>query len=173
MCVLDAQELLNKGVVYSDEPIGSDQIQPCGIDLRLHKVSRVGGRGWLARASKTRVSPTERIIPSFSGWYHLERGNSYLFEFLESCNIPEGIAAWIYGRSSLVRCGIYAHSMCFDPGYRNVLGCPAFAFNEMSIEVGARVATFVGFRSESKMLYTGQFQDSNNRQINLPEERMI
>jgi len=137
--------------------LNADQIQPNGIDLRLKSVSSIHTRSVLVLPEKTGDIWIEQII-SNDGYFYLYSGTAYIVEFYEHVNIPQGLAAYIIGRSTLNRHGIFARSSLYDTGFNNFAGCTLYPFIDVKIRIAERLAQIIFFTADSISLYNGQYQ---------------
>ena len=93
------------------------QLQPNGFDLSLHEVSRLTMPGQMGAENADRLLPnTEPLEFDGSGWVTLPPG-PHLITFNEVVNIPLGLMALGYPRSSLLRSGVSIHTAVWDAGY--------------------------------------------------------
>ena len=94
-----------------------EQLQPNGFDLSLHEVSRLTVPGQIGVDNADRFLPaTEPLEFDTNGWLSLPPG-PHLITFNEIVNLPLGLMALGYPRSSLLRSGAAIHTAVWDAGY--------------------------------------------------------
>ena len=139
-------------------PVGGDQVQPAGVDLRVASVSRIVEPGMLGREGK-RV-PRGEEIPAENGVWRLAPGH-YRIRFLDVVSVPVWAVGFCYPRSSLLRMGASLHCAVWDPGYTGRGEALLVVYNEHGIilEEGARIAQIVYARIEGETRpYRGDYQ---------------
>lgn len=102
-------ELVDAGVVTSDNPFDADQIQPASIDLRL------GARAWRVRASylprgrkvSDRLPDVVMHEMDLGRGAVFESGCVYIAELQEGLNLPRGISARANPKSSTGRVDVF------------------------------------------------------------------
>jgi len=93
------------------------QIQPSGIELTLHQVHTLEGRGSVDFNNTERKLPEGRPLEfNENGWLDLGPG-CYRILYNEVVNIPLDLTAIARPRSSIIRCGANIHTAVWDPGY--------------------------------------------------------
>jgi len=134
-----------------------------GFDLRLGKVSKVTGKGYMGL--QERDSANSKIIaeynPSKIKSIIIKPGQSYLVTTLEKVNMPTNLTAKTWLRSTLYRSGIIMSAGNIAPGYSGELSF--FFFNagkaQMEIDLGARIVHIVFWKVDGKTnTYRGQWQ---------------
>lgn len=134
-----------------------------GFDLRLGKVSKISGKGFLG--IKERNSADSKLIaeynPKKKQSITIKPGESYLVTTLEKVNIPQNITAKTWLRSTLYRSGIIMSAGNIAPGYQGELSF--FFFNagnaKMEIELGARIVHIIFWEVNGRSsTYRGQWQ---------------
>ena len=94
-----------------------EQLQPNGFDLSLHEVSRLTMPGQIGAENADRLLPaTEPLEFDADGWLTLLPG-PHLITFNEIVNLPLGLMAQGYPRSSLLRSGAAVHTAVWDAGF--------------------------------------------------------
>jgi deoxycytidine triphosphate deaminase len=132
-----------------------------GFDLRLGDLSVIeSGLGSL-RVETRKTPPSKRINRGSSNFFHLLPETSYLATTCEAFDLPDGLAAQFFPRSTLFRSGIFFQSSILPPGYS---GTMTFALQNLSknpfeIEFQSRFAHVVFFEvSGAGNKYRGQWQ---------------
>ncbi|AAB99105.1 deoxycytidine triphosphate deaminase, putative (dcd) [Methanocaldococcus jannaschii DSM 2661] len=121
-----------------------EQIQQCGIDLRVWKIFKIEGEGVIDFSNEKRKLPNYIEIFNSEKDEHikLDRG-VYIVKVADYIKIPENVAGFAYPRSSLLRMGATLYSAVHDPGYE---GRPEYlmqVFNPITIYKYARIAQIV------------------------------
>jgi dCTP deaminase len=103
-------DLIDQGAITATLGVGSDQVQPASLDLRL------GRRAWRVRASflprpggtvAARIADVAMHELDLSGGAVLERGCVYIAELQEHLALPEGISGRANPKSSTGRIDIF------------------------------------------------------------------
>jgi len=134
-----------------------------GVDLRLGKVFRLKGKGFLGvdERDTPEIVPVAEYKDGESRSITLKPGEYVLTESIEVFNMPADLLAILKPRTTLHRSGIIVRMGAVDPGYcgtvhpglYNAGGVP------VSIELGARYinAMFLEVKGETRK-YRGQWQ---------------
>lgn len=150
--ILDGKAVIAKNYVTFDEDHmwnKDEQIQPNGVDLRVKSVKHVNGKVILPRDKRIDAKGMQlQEIPAKNGYFELKDwpGN-YLVDFYEHVSVPPGYCAIIITRSSLVRAGCDVITGLWDTGFQGRLGASLRLKNPVDIEVGARMAQVVFYKS--------------------------
>ncbi|WP_447803659.1 dCTP deaminase [Pseudomonas serbica] len=132
-----------------------------GFDLQLANLSRIGSGSGSLRSTTRRTPDSEFLSADNDGCFRMEPGRSYLATTIEEFDLPEGMVALFYPRSTLFRSGISFSSSVLPPGY---IGPMTFALTNhhieaFEIEIGARFAhAVIQLVSGDIGLYRGQWQ---------------
>jgi dUTP pyrophosphatase len=126
------------------ENLEEEQIQQCGIDLRVWKIFKIEGEGVIDFSNEKRKLPNyvEVFNSEKDECIKLESG-VYIVKVADYIKIPENVAGFAYPRSSLLRMGATLYSAVHDPGYE---GRPEYlmqVFNPITIYRYARIAQIV------------------------------
>ena len=169
--ILDGKTITEKGYVTFPKDTLFDteeQLQPNGVDLRLHEVRHVGGRADLPRDGRIDAqSVTINEITPKNGWFELDQmhGN-YLVDFMENIRVPERFCAIIITRSSLVRVGCDFVTGLWDSGFSGRLGASVRLRNPVRIQYGARAAQVVFQQSTFRgHTYNGAYQGTSQSEF--------
>ncbi len=143
----------------------ADQVQPNGVDVTLHSVSRYGGRGTVAASNADRVLPElEALEFDAAGFIDLDPG-PYHIVYNEVVNLPLDLMALGRPRSSLARCGVSVHTAVWDAGYNGrstsllVVNNPAGFRLQRNAKVMQLV--FFGLSRRADQGYSGRYQGEN------------
>lgn len=174
MSILNPKYFLdNNYIKTSDEnyPILEDkQLQQNGIDLRLAKVFKLELKEnqeiWLSefKSLDTTKSLELREIPLQDDTWYLEPNTAYNVQFLEDCEIPEDVSAFIRHRSTINRFVGTVTSGWYDSGFKSSGGCGAILRtdnNPVIIDKHFRLAQIIFLESNSNSLYDGQYQEKS------------
>ena len=138
--------------------VEKNQIQPNAVDLRLKNVFRILPTEFYISDDRKQHRKTEQIWPDLLTEFHLESGQSYQFDCLETVTIPNGYAGWLIARSTLNRNGIFITSGLYDSGFNNTVG------GVMHIRGGparianrTRIAQFIYAEAETVGMYDGDY----------------
>lgn len=139
-------EYLDSGKIKVEPGVRNDQIQPASLDLRI-------GDTLYDKAHEEEV---EDLV--------LEPWRPYLGFTLDRVELPNDIAAFMTGRSSVGRGFVVVHKTAgwVDPGFRGQLRLEMFNFGmtRFKINPGQRVAQLVFTPTDrSTGGYDGQYQD--------------
>ena len=151
-------------VIITDPKDGECALQQNGIDLRLDEVQVAEGftSFHLNKVGDNKCSYFP-VVPSYDGMFHLEPFKQYAFDFMEEIEVPVGMAAYLFIRSSMNRySGIFTVGL-YDSGFRGRLGGIFRPFIETYIQGGCRVAQIVFFHADSFRPYEGQYQDQKGQ----------
>ena len=167
--IISPLEILEKKIVYVDggELILSgdeNQMQQCGIDLRLAKAYNISGPTEFF-VSKKSTKPDLFPLAISDNCYLFKAGQQYALDFVEDISVPEDMAAMIINRSTINRFSGTISSGVYDPGFRSKGGCGAVyrPTRDTKIEIGFRMAQVVFYTAKSASLYSGQYQDSKEK----------
>lgn len=166
---LTGKQIKELGIITN---ICDEGVQQQGIDVRVKKISRVGGGsnheicvGMVPAEGKT-IAPKTSELNEVNGRWELSEGY-YELEFEEGCKIPNYIAMYFKTRSSLVRCGAEILSGQFDAGFETKnMGAFLKVNIPIIIEKGARVAQAIlteTYEVGEDNLYNGQWQYDKQR----------
>lgn len=135
----------------------------CGYNLRLGKVHRFKGTGYLG--IEERKTPDTVLIAEYSPKkkqiFKLLPGQSVSVTTVESVNLPHNLIALLQPRSTLYRSGIIMRGGNVAPGYKGNLSFILFnpSKSAMTFEMGARIVHILFFEVKGKSnAYRGQWQ---------------
>lgn len=168
--VLDGRTIVAKNLVTFPDDLydTEEQIQPNGVDLRLHRVLHVQGRPALPAYGRIDADNVQvQEIPLKDGWFQLtELVGNYLVDFRESISVPDGYCAIIHTRSSLVRCGVEVLTGLWDTGYQGQLGGSVRLKNPISLQYGARLGQVLFYKAAfNGHRYAGLYQGTKSTEI--------
>lgn len=156
-------------------PIDNEQIQPASIDLRI-------GNFFLKPVPKSgddyNAFDKQVDYESFVGEYILKPHEFVLATTLELVNLPNNLTAFVEGRSSIGRMGLFVQNAGWvDPGFTGEITLELFNASEAPIKLipNTRVAQLV-FCTMSESCdnpYNGKYQFQKNAvgsRINLDME---
>lgn len=145
-----------------------------GFDLRLNSLLRIRGGTGSLRVETRRTPATEDAVPDSDGLFNLQPGASYLASTCETFDLPDGLAAQFFPRSTLFRSGVIFQSSILPPGYIGPMTFAIYNSTEAAFELqrGARFAHAVFLLvSSTATKYRGQWQGGRISQPD--DERQI
>ena len=150
--------LENKSLTIT--PVEKEQIQPASVDVRLGNTFSIVedmSRGILFLDNeivyKTITADTYVLLP----------GQFVLASTMEYFELPDNLTAFVEGRSSLGRIGLFIQNAGWvDPGFRGEITLELFNANRCAIELkaGRRVGQLVFAQLDDTALnpYSGKYQ---------------
>lgn len=134
-----------------------------GIDLRLGKVFRIEGKGFLG--IEERETPPSVLVAEYNSDKKssivVKPGDYFLTETMERFNMPLNLLAVLKPRTTLHRCGVMARASVIDPGYCGPIYAAIYNAGPapLEIELGARYLNVMFFEVKGKSNpYRGQWQ---------------
>lgn len=142
------------------EPIEKEQIQPASIDIRL------GNTFSIVEDTSTGMINLENEIKYktiTSDTYILLPNQFVLATTMEYFDLPDDLTAFVEGRSSLGRMGLFIQNAGWvDPGFKGEITLELYNANRCAIELkaGRRVGQLVFAKMDDKALnpYNGKYQ---------------
>ena len=152
-------KMLEEGSLVAS-PIEPEQIQPASIDIRL------GNTFSIVKDSSTGIINLEDKIEYETietDTYVLLPGQFVLATTMEYFELPDDLTAFVEGRSSLGRMGLFIQNAGWvDPGFKGEITLELFNANRCAIELksGRRVGQLVFAKMDEKALnpYNGKYQ---------------
>ncbi|MBD5149446.1 MAG: dCTP deaminase [Oscillibacter sp.] len=153
------QEMLAAGTLKID-PMTREQVQPASVDIRLGNTFSIvedSSSGIIALDSEIRY----KTITSES--YVLLPNQFVLATTMEYFVLPDDVTAFVEGRSSLGRLGLFIQNAGWvDPGFQGEITLELYNANRCAIELkaGRRVGQLVFARMDGAALhpYRGKYQ---------------
>ena len=151
--------MLDEGTLVAS-PITPEQIQPASIDVRLGDTFSIVEDSSLGIVTleneiqyKTLKTDTYLLLP----------GQFVLATTMEYFELPDDLTAFVEGRSSLGRMGLFIQNAGWvDPGFKGEITLELFNANRCAIELkaGRRVGQLVFAKLDQKALnpYAGKYQ---------------
>lgn len=141
-------------------PVTEEQIQPASVDIRLGNTFSVvedSPSGIITLESEIKY----RTITADT--YLLLPGQFVLATTMEYFELPDDLTAFVEGRSSLGRMGLFIQNAGWvDPGFRGEITLELFNANRCAIELksGRRVGQLVFAKMDDSALnpYNGKYQ---------------
>lgn len=168
MTVLDGKTIVDKKYITFPDDIYSqiEQEQANGVDLRLHRVFEVTGRGHLPATGKMSFDniQSQEINPK-NGWFSFQKDRHYAVDCRETINVPEHYCSILIPRSSLLRAGVYLTSALWDANFYGRTGGFLYAVNPIDIQYGARIGQMVFFKADYNggAGYQGRYQGKDSQ----------
>ena len=152
-------ELLDRGTL-GISPLEPGQIQPASVDIRL------GNTFSIVEDSSSGIITLEREIHYKSiqtDTYLLLPGQFVLATTMEYVRLPDDLTAFVEGRSSLGRMGLFIQNAGWvDPGFHGEITLELFNANRCAIQLqaGRRIGQLVFSRMDGPALhpYNGKYQ---------------
>lgn len=148
----------NGGLVIT--PLEKEQIQPASVDVRLGKTFSI-----VEDSPEGKISLDERISyrTITTDRYVLLPGQFVLATTMEYFELPDDLTAFVEGRSSLGRMGLFIQNAGWvDPGFKGEITLELFNANRCAIELcsGRRVGQMVFARMDraAENPYRGKYQ---------------
>lgn len=146
------------------DTLHESQFQPCGVDLTLKTAFKFKSAGKIDFDNKERKLSEVEEIKFENDELHLQQG-AYKIVYGEYVRIPKDAAAFVYPRSSLLRCGVTVESAVWDPGYEGRGEAMLVVHNPhgITLKKNAKIAqmVFVKLSESAKQLYEGQYKGEN------------
>ena len=142
------------------EPLTKEQVQPASVDIRLGNTFSIvddSPTGMISLSSeikyKTITADKYIILP----------GQFVLATTMEFFELPDDLTAFVEGRSSLGRMGLFIQNAGWvDPGFKGEITLELFNANRCAIELqaGRRVGQLVFAKMDDSALnpYNGKYQ---------------
>jgi len=142
------------------EPLEKEQIQPASVDVRLGSTFSIvadNPAGVITLESEIQYKTIQ------TDTYILLPGQFVLATTMEYFELPDDLTAFVEGRSSLGRMGLFIQNAGWvDPGFRGEITLELFNANRCAIELkaGRRVGQLVFAKMDSAALnpYRGKYQ---------------
>lgn len=152
-------KMLVEGTLVA-EPIEKEQIQPASIDIRLgntFSIVRDSSSGIITLENKIEYETIE------TDTYVLLPGQFVLATTMEYFELPDNLTAFVEGRSSLGRMGLFIQNAGWvDPGFKGEITLELFNANRCAIELkaGRRVGQLVFAEMDDTAMnpYNGKYQ---------------
>ena len=152
-------DLIKKGTL-SISPLQDDQIQPASVDIRLGNTFSV-----VEDSSAGILNFTDKIAYKeiHAETYLLLPGQFVLATTKEYISLPDDLTAFVEGRSSLGRMGLFIQNAGWvDPGFSGEITLELFNANRCAIELqaGRRIGQLVFAQMDQAALkpYCGKYQ---------------
>lgn len=145
-------------------PLKEGQIQPASVDIRL------GNTFSIVEDSPSGIITLEKEITYKTiktDTYLLLPGQFVLATTMEYIELPDNLTAFVEGRSSLGRMGLFIQNAGWvDPGFQGEITLELFNANRCAIELrsGRRVGQLVFAEMDGAALnpYSGEYQGQRN-----------
>ncbi len=152
-------QMLDEGTLEIS-PVTKDQIQPASVDIRL------GNTFSVVEDFSTGIITMENEIAYKTietDTYILLPGQFVLATTMEYFSLPDDLTAFVEGRSSLGRMGLFIQNAGWvDPGFKGEITLELFNANRCAIELkaGRRVGQLVFAKMDQAALnpYRGKYQ---------------
>lgn len=153
------QAMLEQGTL-SISPLGPCQIQPASVDIRLGRtfcVAEDSCNGIISMGEEIHYKSIE------ADRYLLLPGQFVLATTVEYFTLPDNMTAFVEGRSSLGRMGLFVQNAGWvDPGFEGEITLELFNANRLAIELqaGRRVGqlVFAQLDDHARNPYRGKYR---------------
>lgn len=152
-------DLIKKGTL-SISPLQDDQIQPASVDIRLGNTFSI-----VEDSSAGILNFTDKIVYKeiHAETYLLLPGQFVLATTKEYISLPDDLTAFVEGRSSLGRMGLFIQNAGWvDPGFSGEITLELFNANRCAIELqaGRRIGqlVFAQMDQAASKPYCGKYQ---------------
>ena len=153
------KKMLQEGTLEI-EPLTEEQIQPASVDVRLGNTFSVvedSPSGIITMDKKIQYKTIQ------TDTYILLPGQFVLATTMEYFSLPNNLTAFVEGRSSLGRMGLFIQNAGWvDPGFKGEITLELFNANRCAIELkaGRRVGQLVFTEMDKEALhsYNGKYQ---------------
>ena len=142
------------------EPLSEEQIQPASVDIRLGNTFSIvddtpSGVITLEHEIKYKTITTDTFL--------IMPGQFVLATTMEYIELPDNLTAFVEGRSSLGRMGLFIQNAGWvDPGFKGEITLELYNANKCAIELkaGRRVGqlVFAGMDESALNPYNGKYQ---------------
>ena len=151
--------LLDEGAL-SISPLQKQQIQPASVDIRLGKIFSVVEDSSIGIITLTDEIKYKKICAEK---YLLLPGQFVLATTMEYISLPNNLTAFVEGRSSLGRMGLFIQNAGWvDPGFSGEITLELYNANRCAIELqaGRRIGqlVFAQMDQEARAPYCGKYQ---------------
>lgn len=157
---INPKEAIKNGWIQGNIP--DKNIQPNAIDFALDEIKLVtcNNAPPFVGERKKEMSPLLDVLPMFRGdgtqFWSLDSGRVYDGTSNFYVDLPSGIAAILYTRSTLTRNGVILASGLYDSGFKGHIGFTIYPLaHTIELEIGVRVGQIAFVSSESAGLYAG------------------
>lgn len=162
----------------SISPLEDYQIQPASVDIRL------GNTFSVIKDQKGGMISLEKPVEYYTitaDYYLLLPGQFILGTTMEYFCLPDDLTAFVEGRSSLGRLGLFIQNAGWvDPGFQGEITLELFNAGRQTIELraGRRIGqlVFAQLDCHAACSYNGKYQGqtgATGSRINLDEERVV
>lgn len=146
--------------VLSISPLNPEQIQPASVDIRLGDTFSVVEDTSAGIITLDNQTPYKTIQ---SDTYLLLPGQFVLATTMETFDLPDNLTAFVEGRSSLGRLGLFVQNAGWvDPGFKGEITLELFNANRCAIELktGRRIGQLVFAELDGNALhpYNGKYK---------------
>lgn len=149
---------IERGWVISGIKNPDKQIQPNAIDFTLDSLKELDPNAVPVVSETEKVMrPSWDVYPVSDGKWLIERGIVYDGTSDMYIELPDGVAAVLYTRSTFARNGIFIMSGLYDTGYKGHVGFTIYSFGgpRALVEPGTRVGQIAFIEASAAKTYAG------------------
>lgn len=145
-------------------PYTSESIQPASYDLHLGKEFKETECYTKDSVTTFRNLKNTRYLTHVGDTFLLKPKSFVLATTVEKVSLPSNLSAFVEGRSSVGRTGLFIHNAGFiDPGFRGQITLELFNASDWTIELesGVRIAQLVFITTDTYVEhpYEGKYQN--------------
>jgi len=164
--ILNPKTILDLGILTSPclEVNLDQQLQPNGIDVRVDVIKKVPYNSmapFKLYENGKKVVPAHHIckgtLMNDEDAFVLERGYAYSAECFEVVKIPKNVMGMVYGRSTLMRNGVFCRASVYDSGFHDHVGMMIYPFVDFWVQRGTRIAQIIFQSAKTAYQYNGQY----------------
>lgn len=153
---INPKTLIDSGYIKGIRDVAV-QVQPNAVDFTLDSVKRVGkDTCYISETRKTMRTTTDNQ-PHGTDWM-FESGCVYDGSSGIYVEVPEGMAAVLYTRSTFARNGIFIMSGLYDSGYKGHIGFTIYTIGGPAvIAQGTRIGQIAFIAADTAKMYAGGY----------------
>jgi len=131
------------------------QVQPNAIDFTADSIKRVKLEAAYIGETTKQMRSIEDVMLYNNAW-RLDVMSVYDITSDVYVEIPEGVCALLFTRSTFTRNGVFITSGLYDSGFKGHVGCTIYTIGgQVAIEKGTRIGQIAFFSAENASLYQG------------------
>lgn len=168
------KELLS-GTLFVDPLDTKTQLQPASIDIRLGRTFKQVSHSWDGIIRMDDPSSVKYAEYKDRDTFVIAPGDFVLATTMEYVRLPDNLTAFVEGRSSIGRLGIFIQNAGWvDPGFEGEITLELYNANRYSIELkaGTRIGQLVFARTGERAIspYNGKYQGQKGATVSKIEE---
>lgn len=159
--IINPSSIIEKSIITNVFNV-EEQVQQNGIDITLKTISKLDESDTNTLLLDQRYHCARELVDIDGTINDVEFDNAiilapgiYDVEFNEQINIPNGMMAQIFTRSTVNRGGNFITAGLYDAGYKGVLGAILHINIPLAIEKNVRLAQIVFSEAQAGKVYEG------------------